>query len=417
MNYLPLFLSLKFNCKKRCEKIVYITSIISTTSISFAVAVLIIGLSIMNGFEYELHNRILSLIPHVEIEKINELTNNYNTVIKSIKNAPNFIQGIKYIKFSGLIEKCNKLKAIQIQSIDRNNEQKFSNLINFIIGYKNWHDFKSNKKNIIIGSGLAKSLNIKINDWVTIHTTRLLLKSKYDNQSWQPETIRLHVSGILNSNSFIDQNIVLLTLEDAQKLLNIGNNVTGIAIKIKKPFKVQNFINNLKIDSNFNVYSWMDKYGYIYQDIKMIRSMICITMLLIIIAACFNIFSTVMVTVKNKTTDIIILKNLGATKQLINKVFFIYGLQNCIYGTFIGSILGILISLKFNHIIKFIEHLIDYHLFSKNVYFINFIPSKIHVLDIILIISVVFIMSLLASWYPANYANKINNSRLLLSKK
>lgn len=414
-----MFLSLSAWIGKRfihgCRRkgIVALISLISIIGISFGTAILIIVLSTMNGFEKELNIRVLSLIPQGEIEFIKN-NEKWKSILLAINKLPEISYSTPYINFLGLIEYKKKIKTIQIKGINKNLENKFNNLNKFI-DKKTWNLFFKNKNQIIIGNGIAKILNIKFKDWITVSLNGKINKKNILNI----KKIKLQVIGIFNTQSSLDYNLGIITLFDAQKYLDISkNNITGITFKVNNPFliketlkKILNFIN---ADIYFN--NWLDQYDYIYRDIIIVKIIAYISMTMVVLLACFNNISVLLIIIKDKNKDIAILKTLGLKKVLIKKIFLWYGFIIGLIGNLLGLTLGILITINSNILINTIEYLFQgIKIFNTNTYFINFLPSEIKLSDIIKSFSITMILSLLASFYPSYRA--VNLTIISLLKK
>lgn len=406
---LPLWIGKRFILGCNRKEIISFISLISTFGISFSVAIIIIVLSIMHGFEKELNRRIISVIPQIEIESIKyKNMNEWKNILLLVKKIPEVINATPYINFIGLIENERKLKAVQIKGIDPDLENQFSTLPNFV---KNnaWSNFKNGKNHIIIGNDIAKYFGLKINDWITIN-----FNITKNNKFLNPKVIYLKIIGILNTKGILDSTLTIIPLFDAQKYLEI-NNITGIAIKANNPFNINNLLFNIekKIDFSFYTKSWIDKYGYIYRDITMIRTIVYIAMILIIVIACFNNISILMMIVKDKNKEIAILKILGTQNILIKKIFLWYGLIIGLLGSIIGVIVGVLISLNINVFLKVIEYFFGNILFVNSTYFIDFLPSELQWFDILYILLSTIVLSIIISLYPSKKANKITLIELL----
>lgn len=387
-------------------------SLISIFGISFGIAVLIIVLSTINGFEDELKKKIISLIPEIEIES----TNNYFTewqwqnIYSIIKKIPKISNITPYINFLGLLEIDKKMQLIQIKGVESKTIKKNTELSKFILG-QNWENFQSNKKKIIIGKEIAKKFNLKVNDWIN-----LMINVNKNNKFFIIKNINLQISGILQTNGILDYTTAFVPLEDAQKYLNIKNNyITGIAIKTNDSFNIKKILFDIENKINFNVYiiTWMNKYGYIYKDITMIRTIIYATMSIIMIIAFFNNVSVLIMIVKEKNKEIAILKTLGAKNILINEIFLFYGLVIGFISSVIGMFIGIITSLNINKIIKILENFLGIKIFTSNIYFIDFFPSKIKFTDLVIILALTITLSIISSYYPAKRANKISLASLL----
>ncbi|WP_367680727.1 lipoprotein-releasing ABC transporter permease subunit LolE [Candidatus Fukatsuia anoeciicola] len=410
---LSLTVALRFSTSSRTNRngsIVSLISVISTLGIALGVAVLIIGLSAMNGFERELKNRILAIIPQGKITFLEQPISIWSTIIKKIEQVTGIIAAAPYIDFTGLAEHHLQLRAIQIKGVDPKYEEKLSALPNFVLNHA-WDYFHAGRQQIILGKNLANTLAVTQGSWLTI----MISNHKSTIKLPQPKRIRLQVAGIFQLSSQLDYSLAFIPLEDAQQYLEMGSNITGIEIKVTDVFNAQQLTRNAAeaTHSYVNFSSWVNTYGYIYRDIQTIRFMMYLAMILVISVASFNIVSTLVITVKEKSCDIAVLRTLGATDSLIRMIFIWYGVLAGLIGSVSGIIIGSLVSLQLTSIINRLEKLLDHQFFSGKIYFINFFPSELHGIDVIFVLIIVLLLSLFASWYPAQRASKINPARIL----
>jgi lipoprotein-releasing system permease protein len=407
---LSLLLGLRFSRGRRRGGMVSLISIISTIGIALGVAVLIIGLSAMNGFERELNKRILAVVPHGEIEPVNQPFRNWQPMIAPIEKVPGIAAAAPYINFTGLIESGAKMQALQVKGVDPQQESRLSALPSFVDGDA-WQQFGADKQQIILGGGIAKSLNVKQGDWITI----MIPNNDGENKLLQPKRIRLQVSGILQLSGMLDHSLALVPLADAQKYLDMGDSVSGIALKMSDPFQAQKLVRDAGEATHSYVYikSWIGTYGYMYRDIQMIRAIMYLAMVLVIGVACFNIVSTLVMAVKDKSSDIAVLRTLGAKDGLIRAIFIWYGLLAGLLGSISGVVVGVLVALNLTPIVRGLEHLTGHQLLAGDIYFIDFLPSELHWIDVISVLVTAIVLSLIASWYPARRASRIDPARVL----
>ena len=407
---LSLQIALRFSRGRRRSGMVSLISVISTVGIALGVAVLIIGLSAMNGFERELKNRILAVVPHGEIEPVNQPFNDWQNTLTKIEKVPGILAAAPYINFTGLIESASNLRAIQIKGVEPSQESRLSALPNFVENQA-WSQFSAGKQQIILGKGVAEALKVKQGDWVSLS----IPDNDEGNRLLQPKRVRLQVAGILALSGQLDHSFAMVPLSDASEYLDMGHSVTGIAIKVDDVFNAQKRVREAGEVTNAYVYikSWIGTYGYMYRDIQMIRAIMYLAMVLVIGVACFNIVSTLIMAVKDKRGDIAVLRTLGAKDGLIRAVFVWYGLLAGLLGSVSGVIIGVLASWQLTPIIHIIEKLIGHQFLSGDIYFIDFLPSELHWQDVLSVLATALVLSLLASWYPARRASKIDPARVL----
>jgi len=405
-----LLIGLRFSRGRRRGGMVSLISVISTLGIALGVAVLIVGLSAMNGFERELKDRVLAVVPHGEIRPVNQPFNDWQGVIDRVEKVPGIVAAAPYVQFSGLIENGAKLRALQVKGVDPQQEGRISAVPKFVQGDA-WQNFKAGEQQIILGKGVADALNVKQGDWVTV----MIPNSDPEMKLLQPKRIRLHVTGILQLSGQLDHSMAMVPLTDAQQYQDMGASVTGIDIKVNDVFAANKLVRDAGEVTKAYVYisSWIGTYGYMYRDIQMIRAIMYLAMVLVIGVACFNIVSTLVMAVKDKSSDIAVLRTLGAKDGLIRAIFIWYGLMAGLVGSVCGVVIGVIASLELTNIINVLQRLIGHKLLSGDIYFIDFLPSELHWLDVVSVLGTALVLSLLASWYPARRASRIDPARVL----
>ncbi|MGK7245534.1 lipoprotein-releasing ABC transporter permease subunit LolE [Buttiauxella agrestis] len=407
---LSLLIGLRFSRGRRRSGMVSLISVISTLGIALGVAVLIVGLSAMNGFERELNNRILAVVPHGEIEPVNQPFHDWSGVLQRVEKVKGIAAAAPYINFTGLVESGPNLRAIQVKGVDPAQEVRLSALPQYVQNNA-WQNFKAGQQQIIIGKGVADALKVKQGEWISI----MIPNSDGGTKLLQPKRVRLQVEGILALSGQLDHSFAMVPMADAQSYLDMGDSVTGIAIKVHDVFNANQLVRDAGEVTNAYVYikSWIGTYGYMYRDIQMIRAIMYLAMVLVIGVACFNIVSTLVMAVKDKSSDIAVLRTLGAKDGLIRAIFVWYGLLAGLFGSVSGVIVGVLASWQLTNIIRVIEKLIGHQFLSGDIYFIDFLPSELHWLDVFYVLITALLLSLLASWYPARRASNMNPARVL----
>ncbi|WP_411704338.1 lipoprotein-releasing ABC transporter permease subunit LolE [Edaphovirga cremea] len=407
---LSLLLGLRFSRGRRRSGMVSLISVISTVGIALGVAVLIVGLSAMNGFERELKGRILAVVPHGEIEPVKQPFSGWQDILPRIEKVAGIDAAAPYINFTGLMESGAKLLAVQVKGVDPEQESHLSALPHFVQNNA-WKRFKPGEQQVILGKGVADTLNVQEGDWVTV----MIPNSDPQMKLLQPKRIRLLVSGIIALSGQLDHSLAMVPLADAQHYLDMGDSVTGIAIKVNDVFAANKLVRDAGEVTQSYVYirSWIGTYGYMFRDIQMVRAIMYLAMALVISVACFNIVSTLVMAVKDKSTDIAVLRTLGAKDRLIRAIFIWYGLLAGLAGSVTGVIVGVIAALQLTPIIKGLETLIGHQFLSGDIYFIDFLPSELHWSDVGIVLFTAIALSLLASWYPARRASRIDPARVL----
>ena len=412
----PFFISWRYQRGKQKNPLVALIAKFSAIGIALGVAVLIVGLSAMNGFERELNQRILAVVPHAEILSAPNATDPtihhwLNLEKRLQQNAQ--IKGISpFVSFTALVENGSKLKVVQVKGIEKQAENRVSSLGNFV-QEQGWDKF-GKEGGLVLGSGIARELDVKAGDWVTL----LISQQNGDEQLAQPTRERVQVTAILRLDGQLDYSYALLPLAQAQEFLTYKpDQITGVELKLDDPFSVKNLDLSMLNDYPQMLYiqNWIGKFGYMYRDIQLIRTVMYIAMVLVIGVACFNIVSTLIMAVKDKQGDIAIMRTLGANNAFIKRIFIWYGLQAGMKGCLIGIVLGIILALNLTTFIQGIEWVIGKKLLSGDVYFVDFLPSELHWLDVLMVLVAALALSLIASLYPASRAAKLQPAQVLSS--
>ena len=410
----PFFISWRYQRGKQKNPLVALISKFSAIGIALGVAVLIVGLSAMNGFERELNSRILAVVPHTEITinpHDNEATlNHWQNLAERLKTNKKITALSPFVSFTALVENGNKLKVVQVKGVDKQAEDQVSSLGKFVEG-DGWQKF-AEEGGLVLGSGIAKELDVKAGDWVSL----LISQPNGEDQMAQPNRERVQVTAILRLDGQLDHSYALLALPQAQELMGYREDqITGVELKVDDPFKVQEMDYSMLNDYPQLLYiqNWVAKFGYMYRDIQLIRTVMYIAMVLVIGVACFNIVSTLIMAVKDKQGDIAIMRTLGANNRFIKQIFIWYGLLAGMKGCLIGIVLGVLLALNLTPIIQGIETLLGKKLLSDGIYFVDFLPSELHWFDVVLVLVAALVLSLLASLYPASRAAKLQPAQVL----
>lgn len=410
---LPLMIGRRFSKAKQRNKMVSFISLSSTIGIAVGVAVIIIGLSAMNGFERELQSRVLSVIPHAELEGVRGPVADWRKVVSQVTTHPNVVAAAPYVKFTGLVERGDQLKAIEVRAVEPDYEQAVSSMAQFIEAAA-WQAFTPGKNQVILGRGVANEIDAKVGDYATLLIPQVGNTSKVQ----APKRVRVQVVGFLTLNGQIDHNVALVPLADGQQYTALGDGVTGIALRTNDVLNAQSIVRDVgqKIDIYVYLRSWKQKFGFLYRDIQLVRTIMYLVMVLVIGVACFNIVSTLMMSVKDRAAEIAILRTMGASDRLVRRIFVWQGVFSGVLGSVLGSVVGVLVALNLTTIIKGLENLLDHQFLSGDIYFVDFLPTQLRYEDVLIVSGTAIILSILATWYPALRASKLQPAAVLSSK-
>ena len=384
------------------------TTSLAIIGLLIGISSLIVVTSVMNGFEKELENRILGVIPHSVIESSDQI-DNYPQLVERLKNHPDIIDASAYINIQGLISSQYSSKGVSVIGIDINNEKNMSIIPDYmLIGDIN--NLQENNS-IIIGSLLAANLGVYTGDVINVTTSDI----KTSIIGSYPLSVNLKIVGIFELKTEIDQYMTLISHDTAQKLKNISPTETlSIRLKTNNLFNAdyitEDVINNLNIEE-LSYSSWKDSHGTLFEAIKFEKLLISLMLFLIVAVASILVLSTVIMTVKSKEREVGILLTLGASSKQIILIFFTQGLIVSFIGIVLGIFVGFLLTLNLNNIVSAVENILERNLLEA--YFINYFPYHIDYYQVFIICLISFIISLISSLIPSLRAIKLNPVQIL----
>ena len=401
---LPLRLAFKY-FKSNKGGVFSFTSFLAITGLTIGVSSLIIVMSVMNGFEKELQDRILGVVPHAVIYS-DEPINDYESLIDQLKLADGVEEAVPYISFQALITSNSISKGVSVNGIDVDHEDRVSILPDYML-YGSLEDL-SKDNSIVIGSWLASYLGIFVGDSITITTSDI--KSSIIGS--YPRSINLQVVGIFELRAEIDQSLVLISHELAQKFKSLNDETLSIRLKTSNLFLADQ-IAYLAIPDNTSLMSssWKETHGTLFEAIQFEKLLISLMLFLIVAVASILVLSTIVMTVKSKEREVGILKTIGANNQQLVMIFFFQGLMVSFIGLLMGLLLGLLVTFNINNFITFLEGVMGRNLLEA--YFINYFPYYIDYEQIGFICLISLIFSLLASLFPALRVTKLNPIEIL----
>jgi len=392
---------------KKKEGFLKVISIFSFTGIALGVAILIIVMSVMNGFRTELINKILGFNPHIIVKPYEKKINKQD--LNNLEKLKDQISRVDF-SFNGqaiLISKENTI-GILVRSYFQDDIDKIDLIKNGIVdGSLN----KFKKNSISIGKELAISLNLVVDDEVTLMSTANL-QTPFGNIPLQEKFI---ISSIYSTGlAEFDQNVIFMPFENANSLFELSDTDINLEIYLDKPDKVELVKEKVqKLFSDHYVYSWADLNKSFFGALKVERNVMFIILTLIIIVAAFNIISGLTILVKNKTKEIAILRTLGISKTSISKIFFLTGFTIGFLATVTGIIIGILFSYYIEDIRVILTSIFNVRLFPEEIYFLSQMPSEIN-LGYIFIISIFsLLITFLATIFPSLSAAKLDPVKAL----
>ncbi|WP_281758195.1 lipoprotein-releasing ABC transporter permease subunit [Succinatimonas hippei] len=411
---LAFTLGLRFYRSKRYGALARFMSFASITGIAVGVFALIVGLSAMNGFEYELKNRVLSVIPAAEITSNSPYFVNEKECFDSLLSSSDILAVAPVVRTEAVLNNGGNFAPIALLGVDPKKEPKVIDIERFLsVKLDALNTDSENEYGVILGEECARWLNLLAGDSVKVILSNVL-KDNNGNPLSRPADAVLKVVGTLKIGGELDASFALISIDSAKSILDIkGPN--SFHIKVKDMLNVRDEV--LKAAVNFpqsaQLQTWMTTQGKLYHDIQMIRSIMNLVMLLVMAVASFNIVSNLIMAVSEKSREIAVLLTAGATRGLIIRTFTVMGVISGACGTFIGVIVGCILSLTLTPVLSFIESIFNIKLLNPKIYFIDFIPSQLLISDVIMVACCALCMSFIASLYPAVKASKIKPAQEL----
>ncbi|WP_429151265.1 lipoprotein-releasing ABC transporter permease subunit LolE [Aeromonas veronii] len=407
---LPLFLGLRYSRSRRRNGFIAFISASSLIGIALGVMALILGLSAMNGFERELKDRVLSVVPQGELDAVERPLPDWPRLRDYLLAQPGVEAAAPVIRLNGLLEHGSALKGVQLRAVLPDLEANLSDAGKYMTG-RGLRELQPGERGVILGKTIADKLGVKVGDSVA-----LLLPQGGDQAGIKnPRREALTVVGLLEIGGQLDGLLGFMHLADAQAITGMGSNVEGFSLRVSDVLNAQNITIAAAQQFPHHVYirSWMNSQGYLYQDIQMVRTVMYVVMLMVVAVACFNIVSTLVMAVNEKRSEIAILKTMGASPGQIRLTFVIQGMVNGVAGALLGALLGGLLSSKLTQILSVVEKLIGHRFLNPDIYFIDFLPTELHMQDLLIVTGAAILMSLVATLYPAWRASGLVPSREL----
>ena len=392
---------------KKKEGFLKVISIFSFLGIMLGVAILIIVMSVMNGFKTDLTKKILGLNPHIVIQ-----SNGFKIEDEFIVVLKKKIQNINISKTysgEGIVVSNNNAKGIIIKGVDVNNNKKGLNFLEENISDGDLSKFKKNTA--FVGAELAFNLDLQVGDKINLMSSAFVATPF----GGLPKQENLIIAGIFNTGFYeFDQNFVFLNLSDALSIFDKEEYEQNLEIYLTNPMKADIFKYEIqKLNQNYFVYSWSDLNKSFFSALKVERNVMFIILTLILIVAAFNIISGLTILIKNKTKEIAILKTLGLSNSSIKKTFFLTGFTFGFFATITGILLGVIFALNIEKIRNFLSNFFNFEIFPSDVYFLEQLPSEINIYSIVMIFIFSLTISALASYLPAMAISKMKTFRAL----
>ena len=406
-----LLLGYRYTRAKRRNGFISFISLSSIIGIALGVFALITVLSVMNGFQQELRDRILGMTSHMTLSEQMETLEDWQPLYQQVKTIKHVTGAAPNVMGQGMLSYGEKVKGVAIRGVLPEYEPEVADIGSKMVA-GSLDDLKEKEYNVIIGVELANALGVSIGD-------KIMMISPQVSTSIigvMPRTKRFTLVGLFEAGMFeYDSGLAIVHMDDAQKLFKMKKNITSLQLKLDDMFETNAVRLSIgeEVEKVLYTRDWTQQHANFFKAIQMEKRMVFIFLTLIIMVAAFNIVSTMVMVVTDKQKDIAVLRTIGATPLSIQIIFIIQGLIIGIIGSVAGGILGVIASLNIDVIVPFFESLFGFKFFPADIYYISNIPSDLHWGDVWLVSGIAFIMTLVATLYPAKKASQIEPAEAL----
>ncbi|HYF97365.1 MAG TPA: lipoprotein-releasing ABC transporter permease subunit, partial [Coxiellaceae bacterium] len=409
---LSLIIGLRYTRAKRRNHFISFISLISMLGIALGVAVLVTVLSVMNGFDYEIHHRFFAVAPQVTVIAQQDLSQRLPKLANELSEFPGVKALSPYINGKGMLSYEGEVAGVSIMGIDPNKEGNTSQLANkMLLGELN--TLIAGKFNMLVGEQLALDLNLNVGDQVVLLTPQ----ASRTPLGIMPRYKRFTVAGIFRiGNGFgFDNGLAYVNIEDAHRLFQGGQVVSGFHVSLNNLYQAAVVSADLQntLPPPFVVTNWMEQFGAFFGALAMEKTMMFFILLLIIGVAAFNLVASLVMIVNDKQSEIAILRTMGTSKKQIMLIFIIQGGLIGVLGSLIGLGGGVLLAWNATTVVDFIQHLFHVQFISSSVYYVDYLPSRIELDDLVIIVFSALLMSLVATLYPAYKATRTEPAEVL----
>jgi len=378
---------------------VSLISAISMLGITIAVAVLILVLSVVNGFERELQDRLLAMTAHASIEHSGGRLQDWRSWVEKAEEHVEVAAAAPFVTGQGLLVLRDRLSGVQFSGIDPQLESRVSSVDDAVIS-GDLASLQAGSFNIVLGVELADELRASIGDKVTM----TLAEGLVTPAGVVPRTKRFTVSGIYRIGMYeFDRRVAFVNIEDSQRLFRLAEDVSGIRLSVTDIYRASQVVRAVALDAGGGVMvsDWTRRNVNFFRSIQITKSILFVILLMVVAVAAFNIVSTLVMVVKDKQSDIAILRTVGATPAHILRIFVTQGCIIGVLGTLGGVILGVLLSLNLESIVGFMEATFGIKFLAADVYFISDLPADLRIADVAKISAIALVLALLSTLYPA----------------
>lgn len=374
----------------------------SVAGLALGVAVLIVVMSVLNGFETELRNRMLTVTSHATITGIDGVIPNWRKAQADASAMPNVAAVVPFIEARGLLANGQRVAGAAVRGILPEEEVRAVGL-GARMTQGQFSDLAPGKFLIILGSALAKELDVGVGDKVVL----MAPEGTATPAGLMPRTRRFTVSGIFDSGMYeYDRGLALLHMQDAARLYRLGDSVTGLRLSLVDPFRASHTVREVATGIDYDgggyyVSDWTRDHAMFFRSIELTKSLMFFIQLIMVVVAAINLVATLVMIVKEKQTDIAILRTMGAAPANVLRMFLVQGAIIGFVGTVAGALLGWVLSLNVTRVVHALENALGIRFLDASVYLMSDLPSEVRVGDVLTVSGITLALAALATIYPA----------------
>ncbi|WP_372777832.1 lipoprotein-releasing ABC transporter permease subunit [Litorivivens sp.] len=404
----PLRIGFRYFFSRRRDRFLSVVTWISLLGMAVGITALIVVMSVMNGFEAELRNRVLSLVPHGFIDGPERRLSEWPALMEAVANEKG-VRGVSpYTGTAAMLVRGDRLRGIQLYGIDPETEGSVSDIEQQLVEGRY---LAEPRFEILLGDILARRLQLTVGDRVTL----VLPTVTVTPLGLFPQEKSLEVAGIFSAGADIDGNTAFVHLKVGQRLLRLGDAVNGLRVEFDNLFAAPESLARLatRLPEGVETQSWAQTQGSLFQAVKMEKRMVRLLLFFIVIIAAFNIISILTMAVSQRRSAIAVLRTMGATPTTVVRIFIVYGLLTALLGIGLGAVIGVPVAMNVSELIAFLETSLGMKVFNPDVYFISAVPSVFRWLDFVVIVGAALVLSVLATLYPAWQSARIEPAEAL----
>lgn len=406
-----LYVGLRYTRAKRRNHFISFISLISMLGIALGVMALITVISVMNGFEKELRERILGAAAHATITYYDQPMQEWQSLSEKAREHPEVVGAAPYVEGQVMLVNADRVTGALVRGVLASEEPQVSEISDKMLAGE-LTDLKPGEFGILLGSDLARFLDASVGDKVTVISP----EAGVTPVGVLPRLKRFVVQGIFEIGMYeYDRNMAVIQADDASTLLRLKGGYTGVRLKLKDMFAARTVARDLARDvgEDYWVTDWTMKHANFFQAVATEKTVMFVILTLIVAVAAFNIVSTLVMVVTDKQSDIAILRTLGSSPASIMGIFLVQGAIIGVFGTVLGLVGGISLATNIDTVVPFIENLLGTHFLDPSVYSISQLPSDLRMQDVLQITGVSFVISLFATIYPAWRASRVEPAEAL----